>query len=95
MTADAPGSRPIATPRSSPSRQRQDQPLSAEPLEVDIDALVQFLGVDAALISTEVDSEQSGDHRVRCRLEEASSRIALDKLGELENLGDGGHASIL
>jgi hypothetical protein len=32
---------------------------------------------------------------VRCRLEAASTPHRARKLGELENLGDGGHVSIL
>jgi hypothetical protein len=62
MTADAPGSRPIATPAQYPSQSAARSCLRTEPLEVGIDPLVQLLGIDSALVSAQVGAEKTGDH---------------------------------
>ena len=40
-------------------------------------------------------TEKTGDHGCTVGSKQLPRRIALRELGELENLGDGGHASIL
>ncbi len=42
-----------------------------------------------------MDAEKTRDDRCTVRSEEPPSRIPLNELGKLENLGDSGHASIL
>ncbi|WP_292811332.1 hypothetical protein, partial [Microbacterium sp.] len=69
--------------------------MRAEPLEIGIDPFIQFLGVDPALVSTKMDAEETGDHRRTVRTEKLPRSIAFNKLGELEDAGDGGHGSIL
>lgn len=69
--------------------------MSAEPFEIGIDPLVELFGVDTALVSTEMGTQKSGDHRCAVGAKQLPRGITLDKLRKLKNLGDGGHASIL
>ena len=75
--------------------QRECEPLGAKPLEIGIEPLVELLGIDASLVTAKMNTKQPRDSGRIVSAQQLPRRIAVDKLRELENLGDGWHASIV